>query len=1463
MPPNAIPIWTCARSVATQDHDGQVDDMSDRGGSFAIAGFVYQFLNTIDRGLAASFAPGGKNSPILTLEPSFADAVEWTDEPRVIQYKTRTTRQWSNHAILFDVLPTLLRAALSGPGGDAQPVFVTSGTLQTGGALRSFLARLDTDEDPGSLRVGHTSLTHQQIVTRIVDAVRGESSAPGRVSEGRIRRLLSRVAIDEGVRTATVRHRTMAVLARATGSQRRAAAAYQALFTFIAELSADAATIVTAKQFLDAGGLSADVLAPIVEFDRRASDQVLATLRRRGYDEHRDVRGPLELPQATIVLIEAESGSGKTWSLAASAIKAIRSGELVVWLDRPTSLDDCHAQIVDQIWAQLLCRNDETNFHTLLADVAHVLQRENIPPLLVLIDQLPSSAAERDNLLEFDWGAAGMRLVAATSAEDAMGAQDVSAAPVVRIGNFSQTQLRDLLDRYDLSWSSIPSDARSWISQPMLAGLYVRLRSGIAIWTDNSEYELFDAFAERARQRGVANNVRGCRQLIATLGGQALGGGSLAPMAATPPATADQVDVLVRSGWLIYDSNDELRFAHGRLREWAVAEHLSRASQRPAELALTLAQLAGYRPDVEPQIPLAPYALMDTLWLIARAPDGPTRLAALLDAWDVDDIYWRIRDDLYRHLLATAGSQFLDALLPALVARLSASPESDRQSDAIACVKGFADARQGSPMAISRLLADSSRSAQRCACLLIAALPDPARLDALALIHCQSAVQQEQPDHDDSLLSEAAWAAIRSCALIAPSWAPTYFDREIDRDPGPGHLISLLTHLPDGQAIWEKHGEALVGRYAAKLDIRYWLASCIGAFDDRRFDDHLSAWCVDRNGMAALPAWGAVCRWRPDLAETLAGKLPPGLFNFNSDSWITQLLKPGHEKALAAVVAAIRAADPSGCELGFTFSGRAQALTDGDIAWAASRLSEALVPTERQDLVATRLLDFFAAITDPRLVERLPTLIPTEVAPRLIALARRRIAQGGLWHDSDLAAAETLLRYLGPETSAEVLRMQLSQSHPTRRWNAVRDAGFAELSAIRAELEAIAFPDHRGEEPGRYQAVKMLADRDPEWGRAHIRQLLARGTAPDFNDAFWLARRIPGDDFVPDAVARIPMIFADAQTLYRLPDYLLSRTAGLAQLSAELIPALASRPADADWIRRVLVAVNQPDADAALLASVSANPERLQRAEFGFWGTVRRQDQPAWAALAADAVATIPARSLRHLPWFYQYAARQTGPAHDQLLSDAYPVDPAQNQRALNAIGAIAAVDPDLARDALASLCRLVTSETTELPKLAEALSTGTFQDGRKTIFQNAIHWPTKELLLALTPDGRPWEESLVAEIEAAASSPDVDRRRAACACLPVVLGHAPTPDMLNDASRAVRKTAQKALTMHNKRRRALLLLDTMRSGPPPRSRQAAAILVAMVKHAKDVHEGSVFSRAEFLAAVPSGSGLLWAYPQS
>ena len=1427
----------------------------DLGGSYAIAGFLFQFLNSIDRGLEVSLRLGGGGDRVLVLEPPHADAVEGGDEPRVIQYKKRSRRDWSNRQILFDMLPTLLRACLVEAADTARPVFVTSGRLQHGAALRDFLAAFAESLNTGALRVGRKTMSADAVVAEISRRIGAVAGVPEEDRETTIRGLLSRLTIEEAVSTAAVRARVMSVLLRATGSERRAKIAYDALFTFIVAQSEVAATGLSADDILQAAGLTSDVLAPILEFDNRAADATRRVLERRGYAVSRDVRGAPDLPDASIVLLVSGSGTGKTWQLAAIAERVVRRNDLVVWLDRPAGLGEACAQIVDHVWHQILRRQDETTIQSLLSEAALVLGRARPPALVVLIDQLPADAAERAGLLEFDWTAAGIRIVAAATPDQAAMAQEQVAVPAIQLGDFSQRELRDLLGRYGLSWSSVPADVRGWISRPVLSGLYVGLHQGRGPWAGESEYSLLEQLALRAQTRMRASGETGARRILADLGGQVLTSGRLDPATLPDRPSAAQLSILSAAGWLAHDAQDDLMFAHDRLRDWAVAEHLVRASPGGALLAGSLAELGGYIPQGQHGGVRAPYALMDTIWLLSRQTDGAMRLWALLDAFDANPMYRELCDDLYRHLLPTGGVSLLDSVIEALIDRLGAASEDTDQWRAAACVEGFAMAGPVSRPAIERLLQSGIPAAERCACIVLAQQPEARHLESLARLHRLAQGDPATGQEKDDALARASWKAIVKTAPLSPGWLERYFERRMGQVPGPEHLLSLLPQVQTGRAIWERHGPALVEGCAGDAEHRYWLAQNIERFGDRRFAAELEAWCRDP-AMALLPAWSALCRMWPESVPALIAHVPDGLFNFTVADWFAPLVAYSSRAPLDAVVDSLKLRDPSGCSFGFALDGRAAALRDEDIGWAAARLSEALVPRPDPDLTASRLLDFFVHIDDPALIVRLRSLVPPELPERLIGHIERRLSNAGLWHDPELVGSDRLLRALGPQFAAAALTMRLTHPHPTLRWNAVREAGLVDLATIRETLEAIANAPEGADEPGRLDAVMMLAERDPDWGHARIRRLLATADRSAINEAFWIALRLPGDDYVEQAAALLPDCFAGPQVLYRAVDYLTSRNGAPVGAERVLEEALVSDPGDTAWIIDRLLSLRTAEADEVVLDSLASEPDGLTKANLGFWGSVNRPGDERWSKIAEDALSSTSTMELRHARFFYRYAARRTGRAHDQLLSDAFPTRTDERSRTMNAIAALAEVDAGLAADALIALCRLFDPENRDVGKFADELAGWSFPESRVAIFRGASHWPAPALLRALAPRGKLPEPLLVAAVEKALTSDDPGERRAAAICSSLILDRPPSPALLQDPLPAVREAAAYAREWHESRVRARALLHMMATGSANSARQAAATLVSIWEGQKTTQAARSFSRAEFRAHSPEGSGI-------
>lgn len=1435
------------------------------GGPFAIAGFVYQFLNTIDLGLAASLKKIDGDEPVLVLEPEHADAAARGVTPRIVQYKMRRGRDWTNRTILFEILPPLLRAALADPETAYSPAFVTSAAVQGAVALRATIAALGAGQAAPPLKVGHRLIESEAILAEIVARTAmsaGQENDPAFLKG--VRHALARLTIEDRVTLASVRQRVMAQLHRATGSRQRAARACDALFRFIAERSQEPAALISAREFLGVAELTAERLAPLLHFERNVADLTGDALQRRGYARHKDVRKHAALPDASLVLIGGPSGSGKSWSLAGLAARALERGEAALWVDEVANLEALGAELIGQLWHLALRRSEAhgTSLPTLTDDIAGVIGRETPVPLLVALDRLPRLAAERERLLRFDWGRAGIRLLAGVTAEDAADIQASIAAPVLTVGDFSQAELKELLNRSGIAWASLPADVRSWIRRPVLAGLYVSLAAESGDWCGTSEFELMERFADRAERRGQAAGIYGCRQLIAALGGEALD--RLPPLDLTrlsPSPTPDQLRILTETGWLQRDGQGNFAFAHDRLRDWAIAENLVTTIHDRGTLAHRLVAIAGYgkeesaRPVVQ-----AGYALMDGVWLLAKGTGGTERLRAFLDVVDHGDWAWQLPDDLYCDLLPGGGPPLFDALLPILTHRLISQADGHHHYHAVRCLDGFVRAGRISPEAIAALLWSDNAQAQAYGCRFAEKQPEHRYLDRLAQLH-READKRKPDDHDLWALSRAAWNALRTCLEARPGWLVARFDRAGANKADVAHLISLLPHVAAGREIWEQKGRALVAALGHDRYTRYWLARAIEAFEDDRFDAELADWSLSSTDMAAIPAWSALCRRRPDLVDAIAPRLPEGIFSLNASRWLQPLLTPEAKPALHIVLETLKRQDPSGCSFAFALTHHGNELALDDLVWAAGRLDAALATPEPRDLTASRLLDLFMEIDEPELIECLPSLIPETLPARLLALVEARLKTNGLWYDPELQGAITLLQRLGGAHAVAVTRAQLRAAHPNVRWMAVREAAFADISLVRTELESIATARDEEKEPGRLEALQLLAMHDPSWGHAHIAAKLAEETASARNEAFWLAIRMRTDDYVADGVALLPQTFSGEYPLFRTVEYLIARRTALEDIADLLGAALPKQPKHQGWIVDRLLSLGLDAADETVLSAHFPKAGSFEQAEIAFWGFLNRSDQSRWQTLAEQIIAEGETRQLRHGSRFYEVAAKLGGgPAYDQLLSDAFPAQPGGWERALRAIRALGAHDEIQAAEALARLCRLIPEDDRDLERFAAMAARCGFLGAQLAILRGALHWPVETLERALARPAAGHAPALVTAVAHDLESRNPAARRAAAIASPLVLGRAPEA-LREDTEEHVRLAAVAATRFHAERRRAQALLAEMADGPPDRARRAASALFSLAERDKPKNNPRAFSWAEFAAAAPQGSGFLMAIP--
>jgi hypothetical protein len=1436
------------------------------GGPFAIAGFVYQFLNTIDLGLTASLKKIDGDETVLVLEPQHADAAARGVTPRIVQYKMRRGRDWTNRTILFEILPPLLRATLADPEVAYSPAFVTSAAVQGGVALRATIAALGAGRAAPPLKVGHKLMEAEAILAEIAARTAvSMTQANNPAFLGDIRDALARLSIEEKATLASVRQRVMSQLHRVTGSRRRAAHAYNALFRFIAERSQEPGALISACEFLEAAELTADRLAPLLHFERHLADLTGDALQRRGYARHKDVRKHAVLPDSSLVLVEGPSGSGKSWSLAGLTARALERGEAALWLDEVANLEALGTELIGQLWHLALRRSetDCTSLPTLTDDIAGLLSRETPVPLLVALDRLPRLQAERERLLRFDWARAGIRLLVGVTSEEATDIQASIAAPVLTVGDFTQTELKELLNRSGIAWASLPADVRSWIRRPVLAGVYVSLAADSGDWCGTSEFELMERFADRAERRGQSVGIYGCRQLIAALGGEALD--HLQPLDLTrlsPSPTPDQLRILAETGWLQRDGQGNFAFAHDRLRDWAIAENLVTTIHDPGALAHRLVAVAGYSKEESAHpVVQAGYALMDGVWLLAKGTGGTDRLRAFLDVVDHGDWAWQLPDDLYGDLLPDGGPPLFDALLPILAHRLTSQADGHHHYHAVRCLDGFVRAGRIYPEAIATLLWSDNAQAQAYGCRFAVQQPEPRYLDRLAQLHKET--DKRKPDDQDLwALSRAAWNALRTCLAVQPGWLVARFDRASANQANVAHLISLLPHVAEGREIWAPKGRALVAALGQDRHTRYWLARAIEAFEDDRFDAELADWSLSSTDMAAIPAWSALCRRRPDLVAAVAPRLPKGVFSLNTSRWLQPLLAPEAKPALRIVLETLKRQDPSGCSFAFALTHHGNDLDLDDLRWAAYRLDAALATREPGDLTASRLLDLFMEIDEPALIECLPSLIPETLPGRLLALAEAKLKTHGLWYDPELQGAITLLQKLGGAHAVAVTRAQLRAAHPNARWMAIREAGFADISLVRSELESIATAGDEEKEPGRLEALQLLAMHDPSWGHEHIAAKLAEGTASARNEAFWLAIRMRTNDYVADGVALLPQTFSGEYPLFRAVEYLIAHRTALEDIADLLSAALPKQPKHQAWIVDRLLSLGLDAADETVLSAHFPKAGSFEQAEIAFWGFLNRSDQPRWQTLAEQFIAGGEARQPRHGSRFYEVAAKLgRGPAYDQLLSDAFPAQLGGWERALRAIRALGAHDEIQAAEALTRLCRLIPEDDRDIERFAALAARSGFPGAQLAILRGALHWPVEALERALARPAAGHAPSLITAVAHDLESPSPAVRRAAAIASPLVLGRAPAA-LLEDKEEHVRLAAVAATRFHAERRRAQALLAEVADGPPDRARRAAAALFSIAERNEPKNNPRSFSWAEFAAAAPQGSGILMAIPR-
>jgi hypothetical protein len=277
-----------------------------------------------------------------------------------------------------------------------------------------------------------------------------------------------------------------------------------------------------------------------------------------GYDAAQDVR-PNAIAmgaQSPLLVVFGQSGSGKSWALCAHALS---------WnLEQTKLLVNNYevAQVIDQIGR---CQPFENQ-------------------LVVLVDGLTTVGDVQQVWQACSQKNAQLILSASNELAGELKSKRIGGDGLqqIEVQEFSLAELIELLRRNSVEISSIPRDMIETLRAPLLARLYLRLPTKRE-FTGPLEYQLFENFWQQAFELSP------------------LCASALRKLSSSGEAPNKQIAAkLMQIGWLRADNE----FAHDRLKQWALAEHLTHSAPDEEIFRRLFDEHRAH-----------PYLLLDWMWL--------------------------------------------------------------------------------------------------------------------------------------------------------------------------------------------------------------------------------------------------------------------------------------------------------------------------------------------------------------------------------------------------------------------------------------------------------------------------------------------------------------------------------------------------------------------------------------------------------------------------------------------------------------------------------------------------------------------------------------------------------------------------------------------------------------------------------------------------------------------------------
>jgi len=509
------------------------------GGPSTINGIIYQMLWSLMRaGKLSVFASEVDNdelsSATIVLEPrSGGDIIVHDGFTTVEQIKTRSSEgTWPIREIIEKVLPDLYLAACT-LGPHTKYRFVTDGQMGQWEHVHTFFRSLKdrnvADENPlghlDNLKEvafqrhttkksnefwGNRTYTEQRVVERIIEEVRKRREVRDEEllkTQQNVSRMLANLEFVWCQSADNLLHELESCLAAVVNIAEKIPNIRRDLAMDLAEKATAGNVTINPEEFFREHGLDAIPLSNWGRIRHRAAQVLGSELEIRRYLPQSDVRAE-ESQQfldswsdtTPIVVVEGETGYGKSWQLFALAHQQQHAMEIPVYLEARgevgATLSHAGRLISERVWGQ-----DQPLSLERVAE-----RRKSLHPhegwwLTLLIDNVQNPEEAKQLTLQ-PWEDWGIRVAIgchpSISAVIQQSAQD--RAKSISISEFSVEQTQRFLE-HNLpgGWPEIPQDMAQMLRRPLLAHLYVDAVADRS-WSPVNEYELYAAYWKRLQQ---------------------------------------------------------------------------------------------------------------------------------------------------------------------------------------------------------------------------------------------------------------------------------------------------------------------------------------------------------------------------------------------------------------------------------------------------------------------------------------------------------------------------------------------------------------------------------------------------------------------------------------------------------------------------------------------------------------------------------------------------------------------------------------------------------------------------------------------------------------------------------------------------------------------------------------------------------------------------------------------------